>query len=138
MDIEDFDTSGNAGVVLPVKHPITGVPLTLADGTAVTLTVAGVDGERYQAAFTTQVNKRLQTSLNARSQQQTAEDLMRENIDLLVAVTLDWQGIEKAGAPLPYSPANARALYERLPWLREQVKAFVEDRANFLKASASA
>ena len=59
-----------------------------------------------------------------------------ENIELLVACTLNWAGIRAKGQPLPFSVDNARVIYAKLPWLREQVKAFIEDRANFLKASA--
>jgi hypothetical protein len=56
-------------------------------------------------------------------------------VDELVACTLDW-----TGAATPFSPDAARALYSdpKRRWLRDQVKAALEDREAFTQGSAPA
>jgi len=51
----------------------------------------------------------------------------------VIRCTLAWRGIVYEGEALECNPGNARRLYAALPWLREQVEAFIADRANFLK-----
>ncbi len=64
----------------------------------------------------------------------SAEEIENDDLEQLVAVTVAWSGVGLDGSDLPYSADNARKLYKRLPWLREQAGAFVTDRANFLLA----
>lgn len=138
MDIEDFDTSSNDGAIMQVRHPSTGSPLVIPEsGDPVTITLTGVDSSRYQKIVNEQINRRLKNASTTRNTQATAEDLMRENIDVLVACTVAWTGISSRGANLECTPDNARVVYARLGWLRQQAKDFIEDRANFLKASAT-
>lgn len=53
--------------------------------------------------------------------------------DMAVAYTMDWQGMEAVGQPLPYSEAAARTLYRQQPWLCGQVIREAQDLGNFIR-----
>lgn len=59
--------------------------------------------------------------------------------DRLADMTLSWSGVpdprEKEFKELPFSKENAKLFYEKAPFVREQVNRFINDRANFMKAS---
>lgn len=134
MDIfEDFAPLGQ-GAVLEVLHPTTGLPLVMDGETPVTITLVGKDSEQFRAAVRERTNKNLKAMEKASP---TAEMVEQANIDLLAACTLGWSGIQVKDQPWPFTPDNARYLYTRLVWLRDQVDGFIADRANFLKASAA-
>jgi hypothetical protein len=135
MDIFEAFGSANEGAVLEVRHPVTGLPLTLDDQTPVRITLVGMDSEQYRAAVRARTNKRIKAAAETSRSQVSAEMLENEGLDILVACTLGWEGIFVKDAPLPFSPENAKTLYARLPFLREQVDSFIGDRGNFLKAS---
>lgn len=60
-------------------------------------------------------------------------------VDLLVAATIGWSGLVLGGKPLEYSPAAARDLYSdpKRRWLREQVKAALDDKELFTQRSGA-
>jgi hypothetical protein len=136
MDFETLDVAAAAeeGAVLHLKHPTTGALLfdTDADGdtAAVTITLAGGDSDRVKAVQRAQVNRRLQR--RARDPM-TAEEVESEAIDVYAAATLSWTNIALGGEALACTPANAKKLYRRMPWVREQVDQFIYERGNFLK-----
>ena len=57
---------------------------------------------------------------------------LRAQIDRLVAITQRFENIELNGVQCDGTPENAKKLYREQLWIRDQVVAFVEDRANFL------
>lgn len=61
-------------------------------------------------------------------------------VEMLVAATIGWAGLVSGGKPLEYSPAAARDLYSdpRRRWLRDQIKAALDDRELFTRRSAAA
>jgi hypothetical protein len=65
---------------------------------------------------------------------QEPEDDESEAIDLLVACTLGW-----TGAPVPFSPTEARRLYSdpKRQWLREQLQTALDERERFTRRSAT-
>jgi hypothetical protein len=138
LDLTTLDTAtaADAGSIMEVLHPTTGAVLTHEGGKAVTITLAGQDSARYQGAARASRNRRLKAQQSGRRVQISAEEMENDGIETIVSCTLGWDGIGVDGAPLPFSPDNARMLYKRLPWLLEQADAFISDRANFLKASA--
>lgn len=130
MDLTALDTAtpASVGEKLQLRHPFTGEDLA-----GVTITLRGLDSDEYQTTFRSIINRKLEKS-NAI---QTAEKLEQENIELLVSVTMNWDGIEVDGKHIPYSSERARLLYSdrRFPWIREQVEGFIGDRRNFWKPS---
>lgn len=96
----------------------------------VTITVVGTYSARY---------RRIQESVRDKSIKRrapldgrTVED---QALDMIAGSILSWDGFEANGAPFTYSRANAIALLESCPWIREQVETAMNDHAAFFKAS---
>lgn len=130
MDLAQLDTSSpSGGVAMEVKHPTTGD--VLKDGEEpVTITLVGADSQQYRDVQRSFQNARLRDARKP----VTAEQLETQATATLAACTLGWSGIELDGQKLDCTVPNAKRLYARLPWLREQVDAFISERANFLPA----
>ena len=62
------------------------------------------------------------------------EEIEQDGIDLLAACTTGWIGIIIEDKEIPFSTDNAVMVYERFPWIKEQVDTAIGDRANFIKA----
>lgn len=66
------------------------------------------------------------------------DEIEEQLIDLAVVYTMGWEGIDEGGAPLPYSPTQARTVYRLHPWLRSQVTGAAQDLGNFVRPSSAA
>ena len=133
LDLDDFEDVISADV--RIKHPETGAP------TNVTITLAGPEHPaRKRILFTRQRRVRSQLQKTGKLQLQDPEDDETDETDLLAACTLGWAGVVVAGQPVPYSTGAALALYEnpKRRWLREQVKAALDERELFIKRCAAA
>jgi hypothetical protein len=137
LDLTTLDTSATseAGVVMEVRHPTTDAVLKQPNGQPVTVTLAGEDSERYRRAWRESTDRKLKMQQRGRQVSISAESVEADAVEILVACTIGWSGIGMDGAPLEFSPDNARKIYARLRWLREQADSFISDRANFLRAS---
>lgn len=135
MDLASFDTSAAAeqGATLHLRHPTTDAPLHTEDGKPVTITLLGRDSKAWQAHQRAATDRTLGRA-GRRAKALTAEQIEADAITGLAALTTGWENVTFKGAPLAFTKANAETLYRTLPWVREQADAFVEDRANFLKA----
>ena len=124
FDLATLDTAALAeqGAELELVHPATGAPL------GVYVTVAGADSRAWRKAVAAQAEKR-----RGRRGAPTPDEALAGGIDILARCTLAWRGMYFEGAELPCNTANARMIYERLPWAREQVDAFASDRASSLR-----
>lgn len=136
FDLKDLDTvaAADLGSTLEIRHPTTGAVLANGDGRSVTLTLAGMDSSRAKRTERAALDRRLKQSAGRRSAV-TATDIDSDSLEVLASVTLSWSGFVVDGQEIECTPENAKRLYKQWPWLREQAQAFVEDRANFLKAS---
>ncbi|MBF0375535.1 MAG: hypothetical protein HQL38_18530 [Alphaproteobacteria bacterium] len=131
IDLASLDTAAcaNRGAAMTLLHPATRQPLLDSEGQAVAITLAGQDSEAWRKAQRIVSNRRLAARGKAKL---TAEELEVEALEMLARCTLAWTGVVIDGKALDCTPANARHLYERLPWVREQADDFVADRANYL------
>ena len=116
------------GAVYEVVHPTTGEPI------GAKITLAGVDSQVYRKAQRALSNKRLKSTFNKGivSKTPTMEEFEFETIDILAKCTLSWENVIWEGKELSCNYENAKMLYTNLIWLRDQVDAFINDRANFL------
>jgi hypothetical protein len=124
MKLTDFDTKSGSdeGAVMRVRHPVTNEPLDDA-----WIRLAGPDSKIANS-------RRAEIRRKLRRQRNNVLDLNmldEEAMATRVAVTLEWGGIE-LDKVLPCNPENAQLVYERFPWLADQVDEFQGDRANFL------
>ena len=128
FDLTSLDTSEAAetGAVLDVLHPTENTPL------GIKITLAGADSDVYRKMVNKSVNKRVQRMKPGQSLPFTAEEQEESGLNLLAACTLAWEGVVVEGETLPCNTENAKMVYRRFPWIKEQVDQFIGDRANFL------
>lgn len=137
MDLNSLNTkvAAEEGAKLSLVHPATGEVLTdEKTGKALTITLAGVDSDRYREADRRITDKRLATTQAGRKVSLTHKSLESDQLERLVAATISWDGVGLGAETLECTPDNVRKIYKELLWIREQVEAFVNDRANFLRA----
>lgn len=125
FDLASLDTAARAeeGAPLAITHPTTG------EAIGITITVVGTDSDTYQKARRKLADKRIQQ----RKAKLSIEDIENENIEMLARCTKGWDGVVVDGEAKPCTFSNAVELYKRFPWVREQVDAFMGERANFLR-----
>lgn len=124
IDLGALDTAAlcDKGAELELLHPVTGEPL------GARITLAGVDSRLWRRAVAAVADRR-----GKRGQRPTAESARADGIEILARCTLGWSGMTLDGKELPCTEENARLVYGRFPWLREQVDAFCSDRASYLR-----
>lgn len=101
----------------------------------VSISVVSVDSERFTAFQRKSQQARLDKMARAGQLRLTAEEVAKEQIDLLVECTVAWKGFENKGEPLTCTADNVRTVYTAAPWIREQVNVFIGDRRNFFSIS---
>lgn len=124
LDLAAFDMqqAAETGAPLTLRHPKTGEALPGI------IWLQGEDAENYRATLRRQIDRQI----SERKLELSAKELEDRLIERLVAITLRWENIVENDTPLDPTPANIRRLYTDQLWIREQVIAFIEDRANFL------
>lgn len=136
LDLGGLNTVGacNEGAYMQVRHPATGRTLMGDDGKPVVIRLLGADSDVYQRTRNRTQDKRLKQSLQrGRLTNLTSDMLAEDSLDLLVACTVGWSSNWVFHGETPEcEPATIRRVYTEMPWLREQVSEFIEDRANFL------
>ncbi len=133
MDLSAFETSkfADVGSVMTIMHPQSGSPLANDDGSPMTITVYGSDGEKVQAARRAAEDR---TRKLRRTTTKTAKEDEDESLDLIVAATASWN-VTFDGEKKACTPENLRAAYRRFPWLTKQVVRHMAEEANFTPAS---
>ncbi|WP_339715695.1 hypothetical protein [uncultured Sneathiella sp.] len=124
FDIAAFDLQARseAGAPLTLRHPKTGEKLPAV------IWLQGEDAENYRKCLRAQIDRQI----SERKLELSAAELEERLIERLVAITQRFENIELNGVQYDGSPENAKKLYCEQLWIRDQVVAFVEDRANFL------
>lgn len=136
FDLADLDTKALAeeGAVFELRHPDTNEPI-LSDGQPVSLRLAGSDSRRAKQIEREQQDRRYKRMSRKGAFELTSEENERERLERLIGCTLGWSNVYVDGQPLEFTDENAHRLFVRFDWIREAAERFVNDRANFLKAS---
>jgi hypothetical protein len=140
LDAIDTKSRSEAGVAMTVKK-LDGSPLLNSRGGFVQIMLRGPDSTIYSQLVRAQVKKRMARS-GIPTEEQSLED-EADLIDLLASCTVGWSGVLKkpsddeaeAGA-VTFSADACRDLYRAFPVIRDQVDAFIANRANFTLASS--
>ncbi|WP_339632440.1 hypothetical protein [uncultured Sneathiella sp.] len=124
FDVAAFDLQARSeeGAPLTLRHPKTGEKLPAV------IWLQGEDAENYRKCLRAQIDRQI----SERKLELSAAELEERLIERLVAITQRFENIELNGVQYDGSPENAKKLYREQLWIRDQVVAFVEDRANFL------
>jgi len=150
VDLDDLDTgkASDAGAEIELLHP------TLKTPTGIFVGVLGKHSEVFREHIRERTNERIkrEAAANKRGKEDetpTAEQVEEKAIELLVLCTTHWRSetrndkgevieskpiIVHRGQELPFTVANAKMLYSRLIWMREQVDEAIGDLENFIKA----
>ena len=115
--------------VLHLTHPVHGHELFNGD---IPMTISLLGGESTIAKQ--EIKKRAQRQLNSRLKSESIDALMANNVQFLAKLTMGWTGMSENGEPIELTLETAIDTYTKHQWIREQVDAFISDRANFTKA----
>ena len=138
MDLSSLDTQqkSDEGATMHLAHPVTDEPLWIdedgQDPKPVEIDLLGVDSHKYTQAAHDQQSKRLKRAGRRGRIDVTGEEIEADQISLLVSCTTGWRNLVVDGETIPFNQMNARKLYARFTWMREQAQAFINDRSNFL------
>lgn len=132
FNIIDCATAADEGRDMEVKKP-NGEVLRLEDGSPVTIKVHGRLSTRARNAERKLVEMRLEAAQAGKKRNQ--DDAERENLELTLSMVSGWNIPTLDGQPFPYSEENARKLLtdRRFTIVREQITAFINSDANFMK-----
>ena len=122
------------GVWMDVMHPTTNV----AFEPPMRIQLRGMDSDQYKKHNHSVQNRRISNAMKGMrgggaSVTFTSEESDVEDIQGLAACVVAWENVEWEGEQPQCNEQNAALIFTHVPWLREQVKVFVEDRSNFLK-----
>lgn len=124
----------SAGAALQLRDPFTKLPMG-EEGKPCRLFVAGLDSKQYKAWELAKARRNQEDAIRDRTGFRISVEQQRADaLDALVAITLGWEHCSYEGES-EFSPQLVRRMYECEDWVREQVDAFVTDRANFVGAS---
>jgi len=133
IDLASIDTvkGSNEGFKVQIYHPGTNEDLDLI------INVLGKDSDAFQKVSRAQ-NKKRMAKMQKGGFRNTApipiEEIEQDGIDLLAACTTGWTGVIIEGEEIQFSIDNAVMVYERFPWIKEQIDTAIGDRANFIRA----
>ncbi len=129
VELSGFDKIKQAqeeGLAVDILDP-TGSPI------GVTIRVAGPDSDRFRKAREKQIDSRIE--LRQGTPMKAAQHTL-ESVTFLAEVTIDWTEMSLDGRDYPCTKENALALYQRFPWMAEQLDEKCAVRRLFMKSSA--
>lgn len=129
FDLSNLDAAAgsNEGADVELLHPAT------LEKTGIVIRVMGKDGDVYRKIIGNQNRKRIEAARKSRKLEIDADKLDADVVSLLADCTISWSGVVLDGKPLECTPENAKMVYTRFAWIREQIDIAVNDRANFMK-----
>jgi len=144
FDLSSLDTvkGSNEGFDVNLYNPSTNEDI------GIIVTVLGKDSDVFNKISKQQNKKRMdRLSKNGFRAGKVAspsqDEVEADNIELLASCSTGWKTVDgkdsKDSIPidkkdLPFSIENAKAVYARFPWIKEQIDVAIGDRANFIKA----
>lgn len=125
MDLSKLNTAelSESGVEMQLRHLVTG---ELLDAW---ITLCGQDSKVY---------RQKRRELRSKSMQAKVADAVelseQHAMEVRVACTLGWRGLDEGNKPIKFSQEKALEIYTDpgYQWIVDQVDRFIGDRANFL------
>ena len=127
----DTKTLAEKGITVELLGP-DGEPLLDDDGKQFWIRMLGADAGKIRAKHRQTLDQAFEKYRKGKHGS-AAEEQEREDVAKLAAAVLDWYVPTLDGETLACTEANARKLYgdPRFPWLVEQLKERIGDRAGF-------
>lgn len=125
LKLLDPTPAHDKGFELELKHPTTG------KGVKAYITVSGEEGTAYRKYMEAVVDAQIAENYEGSKAKPTtlAKEIARA-VEKCVACTIGWREIAWEGAELPFTPENARMLYQH-KFIRGQVLEAIENAQNF-------
>lgn len=129
MDLNKLDLTkaSNEGTWYTLKHPSSNEDLPMK------IKIIGKDSDKFIKLSEDFRRSTLDDMKNNKTVEQRIETSKEYGDNLLIACTIEWQGIELDGKKLECTPENVRLVYKRFGWIKEQIDTAIADRANFIK-----
>jgi len=129
MDLAKLDLTKNSneGAWITLKHPASNEDLPMK------IKVIGKDSDKFIKLSEDFRRSTLEDMKSNKTVEQRIQTSKEYGDTLLVACTLEWQGIELDGKKLDCTPENIKLVYQRFGWIKEQVDTAIADRAVFIK-----
>ena len=128
FDLTAFDglqAAQDEGVQVEILHPATFDPLGM------TITIAGKDSIHAKNFDRTESNRR---NKGRRTKKMEAGERQEYLLKRLAACTLSWTGVVDGGKVLECNRENALLVYNRLPFIADQVGEAASDYELFIKS----
>lgn len=103
------------------------------DRKPVTVKVAGTFSATYRRAEQALADRRLKRS----ARRLTGEGMQKDQLGLVAACVLSWEGFFDNGKPIPCDRSSVVMVLERAPWIREQIERAMEDHEGFFGGSSA-
>lgn len=133
MDLSTLSVDpDNQTAELEIVHPSTFEPISDDDGNVLTLTLYGPDSNALKAVQDEFQAKAFKDGVKRRKMSINPKQIKAQAMAYTVAAVADWKHISFEGKELECTPKNVRMVFEKLPWLKEQVDEFISERSNFL------
>jgi len=129
MDLNKLDLTkaSNEGTWYTLKHPASNEDLPMK------IKIIGKDSDKFIKLSEDFRRSTLDDMKNNKTVEQRIETSKEYGDNLLIACTIEWQGIELDGKKLECTPENVKLVYKRFGWIKEQIDSAIADRANFIK-----
>jgi hypothetical protein len=133
MDLSSFKKKDFTDVEL---HLPNYVPIVNDDGTPMTITVSGVYSAKYREALDLQQSARLKrVQASGGKMNMTQEELRTDRISFVVSMVTGWN-VTLDGEKPDCTARAVRDVFDRLPFIYEQVDRALEDGQSFLETSS--
>lgn len=136
MDFSTFITNGEP-TALEILHPLTDLPIVDEAGNKATLLVVGKDSKKFKDLEERLQSKKLAVLNRGGKIKLTTESLEDEVLTKLCATVVEVKNISLDGAPVTASKKDLVNLFEKCPFVRKQLEAFIEEDSNFIKDSSA-
>ena len=130
MDLSNFIPTSDTLTVI-IKNPVTDEALMKDDGTEMSVTLYAPHSKEYKAAVHAEANKRIQKIAKTKKNTFSSEEIEASSVELLARTTKDWD-IQMNKKSLKFTVDVAIDLYQKLPWLKQQLLEAQEDYTAFL------
>lgn len=129
MDLNKLDLtkSSNEGVWYTLKHPVNNDELPMK------IKVIGKDSDKFIKLSEDFRRSTLEDMKTNKTSEQRIQVAKEYGDNILIACTLEWQGIELDGKKLDCTPDNVKLVYQRFGWIKEQIDTAIADRSLFIK-----
>lgn len=118
----------NDSIEMPLCSPVDGAKLE-----GIKLFVIGQDSKEFQTKVRALKQKAIKKAPKGDLSKLNAEDDEEIALQIIACSLTGWDGIEENGKTLEYNEDNAVYLLKEYPWVRDQIKEYISDRANFIK-----